>query len=216
MRTILSSFSLVLALAACASAPRPQPAPTSPHPDVTVTSPAPAPTPEPEARPALAITPPSGWERKAEIEVEGFEIALVNTEVGGVVTIDLLPAGTLLVENAEALAASCEGTGQCTPSPIETGVHDGIPFAGFKMAMTTEHGVHYGALLLRGLPGSSYVVLLTGQWSIEHTPVLLSEFQSIASAVHIEGTPAPSADPDDWFAEDSEGPGDVIRLIPME
>jgi hypothetical protein len=190
---VLSAF-LALLITSCAAT-----IPARAAVDVAKTAAPSSETPTP-AKPQLQATDLSAWVQDTTTDFGGdYEMAFRHATIGATVFVQVDSPGMLPEQKAAMILHAMEATGDVSASPLEIGTHDGILFAGFKTAATTERGLMGGAVIVRRVEGSSYLVTVVGTWPIESAPLLLADFQTLVSAVYVEGCAPPVPDLEDWF-----------------
>jgi hypothetical protein len=200
MRYVLTVlFPLICAsLAACGSSRSASPPPVTASPQEPAVSPA-------EPRPTLTTSPSDSWVPAPQIQERGFDVAFTHVSAPGYVTAAMVEVPDAGLETfAQRLVQVCESRGDCSTSPVESGMHDGVAYFGFKMVRTSPDGVRFGATIVRALPGTPYRAMATGMWPIEATPFMLPEFETFVSGLHVAGQPPPRPDVEGWFADPAD------------
>lgn len=195
---VFSAF-LALCIASCASSAPSRPVTPAPATAPSDTPSAPAASPVPPA-PHLQVVDVSAWVEDTTTDTSHtYVMVFRHSQAVGMCFLSVDSPGMLPEQKAAFLIRAVESGGDESASPLEMGTHDGIAFAGFKTVETTEHGLMAGAVIVRRVKGSPYLVTIIGKWPIEAAPLMLADFQTLVSALYIDGQTPPIPDLEDWF-----------------
>lgn len=201
MRTTLfiPLLALIVSCTSVGHAPPTTPTtPTTPSPPEVVEA-----VPVPPEPPRLAAAELPLWLRDPSDDAM-VEIVLRHAYVTSALVFVAVPPAESDVETAATgVAEAMDSRENMATSPMETGAHSGIAFAGFRTIETADDGTIFGgAVIVRQLPGSSHLAIVIGRWPVETSAMMLSEFQDAVSAIHVEGHPPSEQDFEDWFREE--------------